>query len=344
MYQILEGVSDSCSYVRAVNFRVENNIPVPTVVQFVPADPISSDPACDELEAGSSSFSDLTGLRRSKRRNLQPERFLGCDTASEIDIGNFRSRPYKIDHSQDDEMSLPLSRLFRVKARVSEVHSEDEKRVGSHKEGSSENLLVCKSNTKSMNAKSGVTKRKERQAQLASTSTSDKSEVLYLEYSHLHAKSTPIHAKKSSEISLQYYYNNKSRVRQKHTSDFEDRELGSTWEGKNLKKRTPKKKYHSSSFKNPTVERTYQRRTLSAGAYKEMINSFLKNMDCTSNHEQNITDQWKEYKPSGTEAAPAEEEEMSETEMLWKEMELALASNYLSDDDEVIAIYICIYL
>ncbi|KAH7537612.1 hypothetical protein FEM48_Zijuj03G0111400 [Ziziphus jujuba var. spinosa] len=335
MYQILEGVDDSCSSLRAVNFRVENNIPVATVVQFVPADSILAYPACDELEAGSSSFSDI-GLRRSKRRNLQPDRFLGCDNASEIDIGNFRSRPYKIDLSQDDEMSLPLSCLFRVRARRSEVHAKDEKRVVIYKEVSSENLLEFKSNTESVNVKSGVTKRKKRRAQLAITPISDKSEAINLEYSHLHAKSTPIHAKKNSEISLQYYYNNKSRVRRKHTSDFEDIELDSIWEGKTPKRRGRKKKYHSSNFKSPTEERTYQKRTLSAGAYKEMINSFLKNMDCTSNQEQNITDQWKESKASGTEAAPTEEEEeMSETEMLWKEMELALASTYLTDDDEV---------
>ncbi|KAF3433339.1 hypothetical protein FNV43_RR24441 [Rhamnella rubrinervis] len=340
IYQILGGVdgcisSDSHSYLNAVSFRVENNILLPTVVHFVPTDSIVSNPASDLLET--SPFSEHMGLRRSKRRNLQPERFLGCDSGSEIDIGYLRSRPYKVDQSQDDDMSVPLSSLFGVKVRCSEAHTEAEMRVRSHKKSSSKNLHMRKSNIVSVNVESGMTNKNEHQAQAIILPLPYKSEAVNLGDYHRNAKSPPIHEKKNGEISFNYYYNNNnSRVRQKHTSDSEDTDFDSVWEGKTLHRRVRKKRYQSTSLRTSTVERTYQRRSLSVGAYNEVIKSYLKNMDCTSNQDQHITDQWKETKVSGIEVPPTEEEEeMSETEMLWKEMELAIASTYLLDDDEV---------
>lgn len=342
IYQVLGGVdgcisSDSHSPLNAVNFRVENNILTPTVVPLNSTDSIVSDPACDMHEVSASPFSDDMGLRRSKRRNLQPDRFLGCDSSSEIDIGYQRSRPCKVNQSQDDDLLLPLSSLPGVKPRRSKVHTEPEKIILSHKKSSSKNRHMGKSNTVSMNVESVVNDKKEHQAHPAIFPIPDRSEIVNLEDHQGNAESPPSPEKKNGETSPKYYYNNyNSRVRQKHISDSEDTDFGSKWEGKAYQRRVKKKKYHSTILRSSTEERTYKKRSLSAGAYNEVINSFLKNMDCTSNKEQHIRDQWKDPKGSGIEVPQTEEEEeMSETEMLWKEMELAIASTYLLDDDEV---------
>ncbi|KAK6145563.1 hypothetical protein DH2020_022383 [Rehmannia glutinosa] len=68
----------------AVNFKVNNETLTPVVVQFVPS-------ALDERsdrhdEFGSFSSYNLTELRRSKRRHVQPDRFLACDNLPDYEI------------------------------------------------------------------------------------------------------------------------------------------------------------------------------------------------------------------------------------------------------------------
>ena len=54
----------------------------------------------------------LRCLRRSKRRNIQPERYSDCGNVSEIKVGNVRTWPYKLNKRKDDddnEEPLPLA-------------------------------------------------------------------------------------------------------------------------------------------------------------------------------------------------------------------------------------------
>ena len=59
------------------------------------------------------SSNGVEGLRRSKRRNIQPERYSDCGNVSEIKVGNVRTWPYKLNKRKDDdgggEESLPLA-------------------------------------------------------------------------------------------------------------------------------------------------------------------------------------------------------------------------------------------
>ena len=75
-----------------------------------------------------------------------------------------------------------------------------------------------------------------------------------------------------------------------------------------------------------------------------MINSYLKNINTRpTNEEPAIADQWKQTEtPSSigqkteTEVLRKEEaEEESEMDMLWRELEVSLASCYLEEDTEV---------
>ncbi|GAU10819.1 hypothetical protein TSUD_426340, partial [Trifolium subterraneum] len=60
----------------------------------------------------------VDGLRRSKRRHVQPDRYLGCE-AKELDVGTFRNRPpVRIDTSTKED-DLPLSCWFRLQQHKS---------------------------------------------------------------------------------------------------------------------------------------------------------------------------------------------------------------------------------
>ncbi|KAM3697745.1 hypothetical protein ACB098_06G137200 [Castanea mollissima] len=353
VYQILGADDDSCTtnsgnYLSAVNLRVENDIVEPTVLKFVPAEAIEAAPACETHEAVSQPFYDLMDLRRSKRRNVQPERFLGCDSGSEIDIGYVRTRPYKIEQWKDEEMSLPLSYLFGMNASCSEEHNEAEKKVHkvhSHALRPCEDLLLPKSKTKSKAKKSSVASKKERQTQLAIVPFRDESAPIAFEHYHHPAKSHGHYREDMRELSSKYYYMNSfPKAQKRKISGLEDLELEASWEGKASDRKLQGRRYNSACAKRDVLseERTYQKRTLSAGAYKDLINSFLKKMDTTSTKEEpQIIDQWQKFKETASlnhrEMEPPQEEdegEMSETEMLWKEMELAMASSYLFEDNE----------
>ncbi|XP_059457870.1 SNF2 domain-containing protein CLASSY 1-like [Corylus avellana] len=350
VYQILGADDDSCTldsgnYLNAVNFRVENDILLPTVVQFFPADAIEAGPASEMQEAGSPSY-DLTGLRRSKRRNVQPERFLGCDSASEIDVGFVRTRPYKIEQWKDDEMLLPLACLFGNHATSSEVQNEVEQKIYSRSKNPCKDLLVCKSKSKSREVKSSIASQIEHKNQLAIVPLPDESDPIAFEHYHHHAKSRRNYEDDITEISSKYYYiDSTPKAQTKKISGLEDMDFEGGWEGKASEREVQRKRHHSVYTKRdiPSEERTYQKRSLSFGAYKDMINSFLKNMDTTvKKDEPQIIDQWKKCtetnsldQSTGLEPPPDEDEgEISETDMLWKEMELAMASSYLFEDNE----------
>ena len=347
VYQILQvaeesSSSSSHSTLHAANFKVENDILVPIVVQFVQDGSKSTEPVptIDIIEAEPSPFSDSMGLRRSKRRNVQPERFLGCDSGSEIDIGYVRSRPCKIDRGKDDELSMPLSLLFGINALDSKAHVRHERRGRPRKRDSSGNLIASKSKTTTKKVKPSVSNHNAHQPKLAIVPFTEEKNPLDFDYYQYQAKTPRNRAKALDEISPhRYYSNNYSKVQKKNISDLEELELESTWERRSYGKKAQKRSYpRYVRYNSFNGERTYQKRSLHAGAYTELINSFLKNIDCTSKEEPQITDQWKEHKQAKnveTEVPPDEEEEMSETEMLWKEMELALASLYVLDDDEV---------
>ncbi|KAM6583076.1 hypothetical protein CsatB_010078 [Cannabis sativa] len=345
VYQILGAVEESSSSsshstLHAANFKVDNGISVPIVVQFAEHDSIREEPTpiLDKIEAEPSPFSDSMGLRRSKRRNVQPERFLGCDSGSEIDIGYVRTRPYKVDRGEDIELSMPLSLLFGVNGLRSKVRTKDKYISHPCKRDFYGNPIECESKTSSRKVKQSVTNHKEHQHKPDVSFTEKEIASLSFDY-QFQVKNPQNRAKMLDEIPPQRYYNNNySKVQKKNISDLEELELESTFERRPVARSVQRKRFrHYTRYTGANGERTYQKRSLHAGAYTELINSFLRNIDCTGKEEPPITDQWKEHKTTNfeNEMPPDEdEEEMSETELLWKEMELALASTYVLDDDE----------
>ncbi|GAB2280534.1 SNF2 domain-containing protein CLASSY [Dionaea muscipula] len=91
-----------------------------------------------------------------------------------------------------------------------------------------------------------------------------------------------------------------------------------------------------------------KKRTLDAGAYKDIITAYMKKIQTTIEGKQpQSADPWRQILEATTttnEKHAAEEEktkedegEDSETEMLWREMELCLASLYMIEDNEASA-------
>ncbi|XP_056169517.1 SNF2 domain-containing protein CLASSY 1-like [Syzygium oleosum] len=92
---------------RTLNFKVENEVMIPIVVQHVPTKTSEAGIAFGEHESVLELFSDVMDLRRSKRRNIQPERFLGCD-ASQLNISSHTTGLYKVDKwNSIEEDTLP---------------------------------------------------------------------------------------------------------------------------------------------------------------------------------------------------------------------------------------------
>ncbi|KAJ6691364.1 SNF2 DOMAIN-CONTAINING PROTEIN CLASSY 2-RELATED [Salix koriyanagi] len=116
---------------------------------------------------------DVASLRRSKRQNVQPERFLACDAPAETEIGWVRSLPYmplkwKAAEDDDEEMHLPLAYLFGTHASASctEEQTRTEVGVGSLKLELLEGIPVSRTKTGLKEIRSIVVNRREHHTEL----------------------------------------------------------------------------------------------------------------------------------------------------------------------------------
>ncbi|XP_028778820.1 SNF2 domain-containing protein CLASSY 1 [Neltuma alba] len=130
-------------------------------------------------------------------------------------------------------------------------------------------------------------------------------------------------------------------VQRKDLSGLEGMDTENRWEGICSNKEIQGKKSHSpmARSKSHGEERTYRNRSLSDAACKELIDFYLKNTDTAPNKGgPPINNQWVEFKAAsdfGQNRGAEADGEVSEIDMLWKEMEVALASNYVFDNTEV---------
>ncbi|XP_058007817.1 SNF2 domain-containing protein CLASSY 1 isoform X1 [Hevea brasiliensis] len=354
VYQIL-GCDDDCSSIKynnhlnSVNFNVDNDILTPIVLQFAPDDASEPGPALDMHKADSDETSpvyNVMNLRRSKRRNVQPDRFLGCDVPSEEEVGWVRTRPYTPEKWKKDEVFLPLSILFCPNASSSAQRTEGEMGVSSALE-SLDDIPVSRFKTKSRMVKSSMVKQREQQTELAIVPVPSESDPVAFEQFECPAKTSKNYLQETNVIPFGYHSTKGSiAVRSKNSFEIEDMVFERRRKGRPPINRVQIGRYRPiySRRDNSGEPLTYKRTTLSAGAYDKLIKSYMKNIDSTimSKEEPHIIDQWEEFKarsrtvqsekikPSATE----DEEENPETEMLWREMELSLASAYLLEENE----------
>lgn len=354
LYQVLESNQKSTlvasdKILNVVNFRNDDGMFIPIIHQLDSSDKIEMPPAEDAFVNQLHSFTDLMDLRRSKRRNVQPDRFVGCDSIDESEIDYSGTRVYKTEQWNDDEMSLPLACLFGTPAGPSKVKIENESNNHFNKSCVHDELSDFKSRIRSMETKSGMSDEIEDQNHLAIVPVLDEQPIASDPYpAEANNCGNGNYTKQITEMSATYYYiNNKRKIRKRNFSDFEDVDFeNGSCRAKASSSKGKRPRYHSVSYKEDghPKERPWQKRSLSAGAYKDLINSFLKNIDSTIKKEEpQIIDQWKEFKNKSCldkrmemELPPNEnEEEGSEIEMLWREMEISLASSYLIEANQV---------
>ncbi|XP_050209974.1 SNF2 domain-containing protein CLASSY 2-like [Mercurialis annua] len=343
VYQIL-GNDENCSslksnnQLKALSFRVENDILTPLVLHFSPDEVSKLEPVSDIHGEDSDELYSVTNLRRSKRRNVQPDRFLGCDLPA--DVGWVRCMPYTPDKWKEEEMFLPLSLLFGQNADSSPEQTEEEIEEP-------DDIPLSK-----FKKKSSKVNRREPKNKLAIVPVPAESDPEPSEELNSPEKSSRGNLRKTiDDNSFDYYRTRSSPAARKISSYMLDGMVVETtkWRGRPPKTKFPNWSYRRSAplkrndFGEPL---RYRKTTLSAGAYNKLIRSYMKNIDSTisSKEETQVIDQWEEFKAKSrsnqtekTEPSPTEDEdEESETEMLWKEMELCLASTYLLDEhDEV---------
>ncbi|GKU92186.1 hypothetical protein SLEP1_g5949 [Rubroshorea leprosula] len=348
VYQILDDDNNplkSDNGLHAINFRVDNGISVSTVFQFGLFDTPESNASYDTNVVGQSPFYDANSLRRSKRRNVKPERFLGCDNIPEPDPNWFRTgacRKWRVEdeEEEDEEMFLPLSCLFGMNLSSPE-----------HNLGKRGDIVVYKDKANSREVKRRWKNLipSEHQNKLALVPVPSESDSVVAEQYHP-PKSPRNYSEERGEISFNCYKTraNHSNQRQKIPAlDYMDYEF--TWKRRFFNNRGQSRSRHSTCSRRDRSRRddfdepaAYRKAPLSAGAYIKLINSYMRNIDSTiTKEEPPVIDQWNEFKQAKlseksrkTEQPPVkDEEDISEIEMLWREMELCLASMYLEEDE-----------
>ncbi|KAL6503774.1 SNF2 domain-containing protein [Orobanche gracilis] len=336
VYEISEnssdtGPADPRSHSYAVSFKVSSEVLTPVVVQFVP----NSLPQGSEggRESGNVSSYNLMELRRSKRRHVQPERYLACDNLPDYEIEVTRlgeNKMYKPEYeemeeteSEPDEKTLPLS---------VQAHNEYQQK------GCAENwprLYERKTDgkLKSFNKKLDKPDRQTRVASDFKIPNDEPEDV--------------------SKLFSDFMMNGPASLDKKKKLDtkFSDLESGSQGGGNGSSRKYVRNGSLSIGGKrdcfyvreNIYDVKSFKKGSSSAQTCREMIRRCMLDIDDTLRNKCNqppVVDQWKGLQPAkksdekDEKSTANNEEEVSETDMLWKEMEIALASWYLLDDNE----------
>ncbi|KAJ6373987.1 hypothetical protein OIU78_029646 [Salix suchowensis] len=341
---------------------------------------------------------DVASLRRSKRQNVQPERFLACDAPAETEIGWVRSLPYmplkwKAAEDDDEEMHLPLAYLSGTHASASrtEEQTRTEVGVGSLKLEPLEGIPVSRTKTGLKEIRSIVVNRREHHTELGEVQAGMAKRIE-------HRKSAAVNRRKRQKSTMADRIEHQTRLgdaesgmanRKKHGTQIKEVKLGVAnrrehndqlaivpvhtedvlkkspavhtkndldedsmfGNGRGRKfstRKVQRARYRSTHLKqdDSCATMTYKRTALSAGAYNKLISSYMKNIDATIKSKEipRVIDQWEEFKAKHSsdqkekmELSSVEDDgQSSETEMLWREMELCLASAYILDDNEAL--------
>ncbi|CAE6074662.1 unnamed protein product [Arabidopsis arenosa] len=354
VYQIVtdqdcEGSSSSLS---AMNITVEDGVFMSKVVLFNPAeDTYQESDVKEEIEE------EVMELRRSKRRSGRPERYGDSEIQPDSKDGWVRMMPYRYstwtvssddddeedcddDRDTDDDLYLPLSHLLGRKGSTKGLSKDKQREI----------VLVDKTERKKRKKTEGFG----RNCELSVIPFTPVFEPIPLEQFGLNANSLCGGFSGSHLMDeIDKYRSKAAKYGKKKKLEMEEMESDLGWNGPigNVvhKKNGPHSRIRSVSRETGVSEepQIYKKKTLSAGAYNKLIDSYMSRIDSTiaaKDKATNVVEQWEGIKNTATFSIEAEERlseeddddgETSENEMLWREMELCLASSYILDDNEV---------
>lgn len=355
------GQSDSPNQMYCLNFKVENQVLTPFIMQ--------ADQATNENEVEFLTSYDLSELRRSKRRNVQPERYLGYDNLPDYDIEVTRlgeSKTYKTEYddisSEEEEFDdLPLALSVQAdneyqRRRPDEDDSDSSKRKSKGSSDMDTDASKHKSGKKSSMYK--YLKKLSAARKDLALSAGGNTEVGSSSHdkNFMNFKVPEETSKDIGEMVSKYFYMNGFQSSQKRkTFDFMDGESGGRKGPKLTRRKYHRVSSHTTSLKRDCFYvresiydvRSFPKGSVTAQLCRELIRTCMNNIDSTLKNEPvqpPVVEQWKEHQskkfsnekePDEKPSVDKEEEEVSEIDMLWKEMEVALASWYLLDDIEV---------
>ncbi|MED6135724.1 SNF2 domain-containing protein CLASSY [Stylosanthes scabra] len=357
VYQVLGGNNNVAndSQIDVVNFEVDGDGNVQSMVSQIDthaAKKIGYNKQCDDgyspEDEKAEPCCNNEGLRRSKRRHVQPDRYLGCE-APVIDVSAPRTWPYKMSASkeegkkeeEEEEEPIPLAcnkPCFQVKWTKEDVVSKKKimewKKLGdADQDGIQTPVLVFPPAKK------------------------DEPLPLPKNLYNLNDKDNMQETGKEGKVEefsarIRSGYG-AAKLHMKNSVDLDDVDIELGLEWTNSKRRVQeKRKHHSSSrtYSNSIMnlddeERSYKDRTLNAASYKEIIDSYLRKIEkvpTVEKEQPSIMDQWiattRECNEQKNEMGKShveeeEEEEISETDRLWREMEMSMASSYLVEEE-----------
>ncbi|KAK9063338.1 hypothetical protein SSX86_017208 [Deinandra increscens subsp. villosa] len=349
LYQIWDGdgeksLPNSENQSSAINFRIENEITIPVLFPF------SQVESQEEKKQNCSVDELVLSLRRSKRRNIQPERYLGDDDVSESEVDLSRVGLYRPSSSRYEE--VPVAFSIQDDNSIKDGNKLDYVR----KIYSEEGYLGRQNDTsKSKEVRTEVPYELDREGQKYPHSTDSKS---HSSRPYVYADSYDAGASDEEGgglgdiwtryLKMQGSSKNLKKKFKAPLSQFDG--TGGLWKGKAVSKRGRFKR-GSSGKESIFDSRSSLRKSVCASVYRELMSRCMRNIDASMNIEQPpIIDQWNQFQlgksldqrekkevPVKEVEDDDEEEEMTEEkelEMLWKEMELALATTYLMEETE----------
>ncbi|KAI3731171.1 hypothetical protein L1987_62355 [Smallanthus sonchifolius] len=358
LYQIWDGDGDgdgeksltnSENHSTAINFRLENEISTPALFPFSEVESQEEKKQnCNGDEFASSSNVDLMALRRSKRRNIQPERYLGDDDVSESEVDLSRVGLYRPNSSKYEE--VPVAFSIQDDNSIKDGNKLNYLRKIYKEEG----YLGRQNDTgKSKEVRTEVPYKLDQDGQKYPCSMSSKSHSSrpYIYADSYDAGASDDEAEGTSDIWTKYLkMQGSSKIHKRKfkapISQYDG--TGGLWKGKAVNKRSRFKR-GSSGKESIFDSRTSFRKSVCASVYRELMSRCMRNIDASINIEQPpVIDQWNQFQLGKSldqrekKEVPVKEEEVDdeemteekELEMLWKEMELALATTYLMEETE----------
>lgn len=360
-----------------VNFKLENDIVTPFVTRV---DPAALEEGPEGRELGFLASYDPSELRRSKRRNVQPERYLACDDFKNYEIEVSRLGESKTFFLEYDEVTSSEDDEFEDVPCVLSVQDDNEyKQLGGAEKWIKSFRRKSKHNGSDVErGKKKKTKHQPKQLGCKIEEGQEKELAILYGQSSQDKKSSPNgngffnfkmpeeeeegeDSKEIGEMVSKYFYMNGFTSSQKKKGldiDLMGGDSGSRKGPKFTRRKYNRVRSHSSSanmkrdcyYVRESIYdvRSFRKGSVTAQLCRELIRRCMNNIDSTLKNEPvqpPVLDQWKEHQSAKfsdhkdeKEEKPSTEngeEELSEIDMLWKEMELALASWYLLDENEV---------
>ncbi|KAI7745777.1 hypothetical protein M8C21_010607 [Ambrosia artemisiifolia] len=354
LYQIWDGdgeksLPNSENHSCAVNFKIDNEVFTPALFPFSQEESEEEKKQnCNVDELASPLNFDLTGLRRSKRRNIQPERYLGDEDVSESEVDLSRVGLYRPNNSKYEEVPVAFS--------IQDDHSiKDGKKLAYFRKIYKDEGYIGRQNdtstSKEVRTEVPYTLDQDGQKYPHSSASQSRSSRPYIYADSYKAGASDDEGEGISDIWTKYLkMQGSSKIHKRKfkapISQFDG--TGGLWKGKAVNKRGRFKR-GSSGKESIFDSRTSFRKSVCASVYRELMSRCMRNIDASIDIEQPpVIDQWNQFQLGKSldqrekNEVPVKEdeddsEEMTEEqelEMLWKEMELALATTYLMEETE----------